>query len=62
LRIAQTGDHKFTTYFLGARGEVLARSGSLEARYEFRGGESYVRARVEASNGAIAWTQPAWRN
>jgi predicted metal-dependent phosphoesterase TrpH len=61
VKIGQTGDFKYTTYFMGARGEVLAKSGSLEARYAFKGNEPYVRARVEASNGTVAWTQPVWR-
>jgi hypothetical protein len=28
------------------------------ARYTFTGGEQYVRARIEDSNGLHAWTQP----
>jgi len=61
LRMSRMGDQKYTTYFIGARGEILAKSGDLQASYTFRGNEPYVRARIESSNGTIAWTQPAWR-
>lgn len=61
VKIGQTGDFKYTTYFVGAGGQVLAKSGAMEAGYAFKGNEKYVRARVEASNGSVAWTQPVWR-
>ena len=35
-------------------------SGSHRASYRLRGGETYVRARVTAPDGARAWTQPYW--
>jgi hypothetical protein len=49
---------KYTTYFIGAEGKVLAKSYDLAPAYQPAGGERYVRARVEASNGDNAWTQP----
>jgi hypothetical protein len=49
-----------TTYFIGAGGEILAKSHDDAAVYTFRGNERYVRARVEASNGDVAWTQPVF--
>jgi len=52
---------KYTTVCLGAGGRVLATSYDTTASYRFQGGERYVRARVEASSGDRAWTQPAWR-
>jgi hypothetical protein len=61
VQIKQVSNLKFTTYFIGARGEVLERNNSLNPVYRFKGSETYVRARVEASNGTIAWTQPVWR-
>jgi hypothetical protein len=61
LRIKRSGDFKYVTYFVGARGVVLDRSTTLNPSYRFKGTETYVRARVESSNGDVAWTQPAWR-
>ena len=52
---------KYTTYFVGAQGKVLSTSTELTAVYRFSGREKYVRARVEASNGDNAWTQPVFR-
>ncbi len=52
---------RYTTYFIGAGGEVLARSYDSTAVYRFGGGESYVRARVVASSGDTAWVQPVFR-
>jgi predicted metal-dependent phosphoesterase TrpH len=61
IEIAPSTTTKHTTLFIGANGEVLARSPDPVAVYKFRGGEKYVRARVEASTGDIAWTQPVFR-
>ena len=49
---------RYRTYFIGKGGEVLKRDESLSPSYAFQGDELYVRARVEASNGTVAWTQP----
>ncbi|HWC00138.1 MAG TPA: CehA/McbA family metallohydrolase [Bryobacteraceae bacterium] len=52
---------KFTTYFIGSEGRVLARSFDAAPKYRFAGGEKYVRARIESSFGSKAWTQPTFR-
>jgi predicted metal-dependent phosphoesterase TrpH len=52
---------KFTTYFIGSGGRVLAKSIETISKYRFRGGEQYVRARIESSFGSTAWTQPVYR-
>lgn len=52
---------KFTTYFIGEGGRVLAKSFDTAPVYRFAGGEKYVRARVESSFGSFAWTQPTFR-
>ena len=39
-------------------GTVLKTVRGTSARYEARGDELYVRARVRDSGGSIAWTQP----
>jgi hypothetical protein len=51
---------RYRTYFIGRDGQVLKRDDSLKPTYRFRGDELYVRARVEASNGTMAWTQPVF--
>lgn len=51
---------KATTYFIGGNGAVLAKSFDRTAAYRYKGSERYVRARVESSSGAKAWTQPAF--
>lgn len=61
VEIAPSPNSKQTTVFIGANGEVLGRSFENTAVYQFRGGEKYVRARVEASTGDVAWTQPVFR-
>jgi len=60
LEITPVRGRKQTTYFIGAGGEILEKSFEDVAVYKFRGNEKYVRARVEASNGDIAWTQPVF--
>lgn len=52
---------RYRTYFIGKNGAVLKRDDSLKPVYAFKGDESYVRARIEASNGSRAWTQPVFR-
>ena len=51
---------KYRTFFIGKNGEVLKLDESLEPSYQFKGDELYVRARVECSDGAVAWTQPVF--
>jgi len=52
---------KYVTYFIGEQGKILAKSLELNSAYRRTGQEKYVRARVEASNGDVAWTQPVFR-
>jgi hypothetical protein len=51
-------DTRFRTEFIGRGGMVLATVEGMTARYDFRGNEGYVRARVTDSHGQHAWTQP----
>lgn len=51
---------RYRTYFIGKDGAVLKQDDSLAPSYTFTGSELYVRARVEASTGAVAWTQPVF--
>ena len=61
VEIKPQGPLRYTTYFVGAGGEVLGKSHEMAAVYRFRGGERYVRARIVASGGDVAWTQPVFR-
>jgi hypothetical protein len=61
IRIKEDPKLKFTTYFIGEQGKILAKSTELNPVYKKTGQEKYVRARVEASTGDTAWTQPAFR-
>jgi hypothetical protein len=60
IRIQARGNFKYTTTFLGVGGKVLGISHDLQAVYQLSGSETYVRARVEDSGGAVAWVQPVW--
>jgi hypothetical protein len=51
---------RYRVVFIGEGGRVLDISYDNPARYAFKGGEKYVRARVEESNGLRAWTQPVY--
>lgn len=53
---------RYRTFFIGRGGEVLAVDESWQPEYEFSGDEIYVRARIEDSSGAVAWTQPVFIN
>ncbi len=62
LRIEQDWDYIYTTTFTGRGGATLAEVVGLEASYQVRGDEGYVRATVVSSSGTKAWTQPVWLN
>jgi hypothetical protein len=53
---------RFTTTFIGQGGRILKRDHSETPRYDFQGGETYVRAVIEDSDGRRAWTQPVFRD
>ena len=60
LKIEPEVDYVYTTRFTGRDGAVLSVIGGLEARYQIRGDEGYVRATVWSSSGTKAWTQPVF--
>jgi hypothetical protein len=49
---------KYRIQFIGLGGKVLHEALDSPARYEFRGDEGYVRAKVIDSAGRMAWCQP----
>ena len=51
---------RYTTYFIGRDGQVLATVDGLQAAYAFKGDELYVRAKVVSSMGETAYCQPVF--
>ncbi len=51
---------RYRTFFIGKDGVVLKQDDSFTPSYQFQGNELYVRARIESSNGSMAWTQPVF--
>jgi hypothetical protein len=49
---------RYTTTFIGKDGRILKEVYGPSAAYTFQGDETYVRARIFASTGAFACTQP----
>ena len=59
--IEQEFDVEYVTTFTGKNGVKLAEAAGLEAGYDPRGDEGYVRATVRCSQpGSKAWTQPVF--
>jgi hypothetical protein len=58
ISVRTTTWSKYRVQFIGRDGRLLAEETNVPARYQFRGDEGYVRAKVIESNGATAWTQP----
>lgn len=54
---ARTGMN-YVTEYIGRNGHILQQTDALESSYTFADDAIYVRARVTASDGARAWTQP----
>jgi hypothetical protein len=54
---AQPGE-RYIIEFIGEGGRVLHAEEGVEARYRLAAGQHYVRARVSASSGVLAWLQP----
>ena len=60
LEVAQLGDFRYRTEFIGKNGVVLSVVSGTSPSYVLTGDELYVRARVTDSGGAVAWTQPVF--
>jgi hypothetical protein len=61
ITIKQQGASKYRVQFIGEGGRLLKEDITNPAAYQFRGDETYVRAKVLESNGKVAWTQPVPR-
>ena len=51
---------KFRTEFIGKGGKILKTDKTTSPSYELQSDDLYVRAKVTASTGDIAWTQPVY--
>lgn len=60
LTIKPNRETRYTTFFIGGGGRILARVDGQEAAYAFRGDETYVRAKVVSSMGELAFCQPVF--
>lgn len=58
ITIKTEAQSKYRVQFIGKQGAVLSEVTTSPASYTFKGGESYVRAKVIESNGKQAWIQP----
>lgn len=58
VEIEQHKDNTYTTFFIGRHGRILKKVDETKASYTFRGNELYVRAKIMASSGEFAITQP----
>ena len=62
LSISQHRDYIYNTKFIGIDGVVLQEVLGLQPKYQIRGDETYVRAKVTSSMGTRMWTQPVYIN
>ena len=60
LSISQHRDYIYNTKFIGIDGVVLQEVLGLQPKYQIRGDETYVRAKVTSSMGTRMWTQPVY--
>jgi hypothetical protein len=51
----------YRVQFIGRNGRVLEEATSTCASYTFSDTDTYVRVRIQDSSGALAWTQPVFR-
>ena len=58
VEVNAQASHRYRVTFIGLNGRVLETVDSSTAFYSFEGDETYVRVRIEDSNGTFAWTQP----
>lgn len=62
MEISGTEDYGFRTFFIGRGGAILKRDESASPSYRFQPADQYVRARIERSDGALAWIQPVFQH
>ncbi len=60
LKLSEKKNIKYRTEFIGRDGKVLKTDKTMTPHYELSPSDLYVRARVTASTGDNAWTQPVY--
>lgn len=60
VKIRPHRNEKYCTEFIGKDGAILKRDETEEPSYTLTGSDLYVRARITASSGNQAWTQPLY--
>jgi hypothetical protein len=58
LSVVAASRVKYFVQFIGRDGQILQATEGPSAEYAIKGTEGYVRAKITASNGHVAWTQP----
>ncbi|MPZ21459.1 MAG: hypothetical protein GEV06_26735, partial [Luteitalea sp.] len=58
VSVKERAEEKYRIQFIGKGGRLLREATELNATYEIRGDEGYVRAKIIESNGSVAWCQP----
>ena len=57
VKVKPQEDKTYLIRFIGKWGEILQGTEGISAAYKITGDESYVRCKVIASDGRVAWTQ-----
>jgi hypothetical protein len=60
VKVKEKNGAHYRVQFIGKGGRVLQETVGANAKYDVRGDEGYVRAKVEDSNGRCAWMQPVF--
>jgi hypothetical protein len=61
VEIRDQPSRTYRVQFIGQNGRVLQEATSICASYTFTDTDAYVRVRIQDSTGALAWTQPVFR-
>lgn len=63
ISVKPTPNISYRIRFIGLHGQILQETNAAEATYQLTGkpAEAYIRAKVIASDGAVAWIQPVRR-
>jgi len=61
VEIREELSRTYRMQFIGRNGRVLEEATSTCASYTFSDTDAYVRVRIQDSSGALAWTQPVFR-
>ena len=60
FKVSPKSDRQYRTEFAGKKGRILATVTGVDAGYQLRPGDGYVRATITDSSGDKAWLQPVF--